>query len=340
MKWQDNSMTKIKVLDCTLRDGGYINQWNFGEENIQKIIRNLENAHVDYIECGFLKQKIYNANESLFQSINQLEKFLDNKTSETKYSLMINYGEYPIEELPECKNNKILLRVAFHKQALQEAVIYCKQLIEKGYGIFLNPKQTNSYSLQEILELINRANELKPKALTIVDTNGAMKEDEVFKLFQLVDENLDKNIALCFHSHNNLQLSFANAKCLMEICTPRELIIDSSVLGMGRGAGNLCSELLIEYLNDIYGANYEIVPILKIIDEQIKPIFAKTPWGYSVQYFLSAANNCHPNYAKYFVENRIASAEFINNILQAIPEDKKNVYDYELIKHLSNLGKV
>lgn len=340
MKRQDNSMTKIKILDCTLRDGGYVNQWNFGEENIQKIIRNLENAHIDYIECGFLNQKVYNSNESLFQNINQLEKFLDNKSSETLYSLMINYGEYPQENLPECKNNKIFLRVAFHKRDFQEAIIFCEQLIEKGYGIFLNPKQTNLYTFQEILKLINSANELKPKAFTIVDTNGAMKEDDVFKLFQLIDENLDKNIALCFHSHNNLQLSFANAKCLMKICTVRELIIDSSVFGMGRGAGNLCSELIVRYLKDNYGANYELVPILKIIDEQIYPIFTQTTWGYSFQYFLSAVNNCHPNYAKYFVENQIISAEFINNILQAIPDDKKSVYDKDLIKHLCNLSKV
>ena len=327
-------MSKIKVLDCTLRDGGYVNQWNFGIRNIRKIFDNLIKSHVEYIECGFLKNIEYNENETLFPTISYLLKLLTEQCSETLYTLMINFGEYPIENIPECAEKNILLRVVFKKNDIAESLEYCKRLIEKGYGVFVNPMHTNTYSSSELLNLVRKVNEIKPNGLTIVDTTGAMKEKDILTAFYVIDSSLDKNIALCFHSHNNLQLSFSNAQCLMKVCNDRELIIDSTVFGMGRGAGNLCTELLTQYLNDNYGANYDIVPILKIIDERINPIFAKTPWGYSVPYYLAATNHCHPNYAKYLVDKQTVPVEFINSLLQSIPDNKKSSYDTDLIKQL------
>ena len=112
------------------------------------------------------------------------------------------------------------------------------------------------------------------------------------------------------------------------------MIIDSTIFGMGRGAGNLCTELLTEYINDNYDGNYDIIPILKIIDEQINPIFANTPWGYSVPYYLAAKNHCHPNYAKYLVEKQTVPVEVINNLLKLVPNNKKSLYDTNLIRQI------
>jgi 4-hydroxy 2-oxovalerate aldolase len=145
---------------------------------------------------------------------------------------------------------------------------------------------------------------------------------------------LDSKIALCFHSHNNLQLSFSNAQCLIKNSNNREVIIDSTVFGMGRGAGNLCTELLTQYINDNHDERYNIIPILKVIDEQINPIFAKTPWGYSVPYYLAATNNCHPNYAKYLVDKQTLPVEMINFLLRMIPVPKRSMYDVDLIKQI------
>lgn len=92
---------------------------------------------------------------------------------------------------------------------------------------------TNTYSSSELLNLVRKVNEIKPNGLTIVDTTGAMKEKDILTAFYVIDSSLDKNIALCFHSHNNLQLSFSNAQCLMKVCNDRELIIDSTVIRNG-----------------------------------------------------------------------------------------------------------
>ena len=327
-------MSNIKVLDCTLRDGGYINNWNFGEKNIKKIIKNLILAKLDFVECGFLKPLTFDKEKTFYTTYNFLENILPENYKNTKFTLMINYGEYPLENLPICNNKNIALRIVFKKSEKENAILYCKELINKNYNVFVNPMHTNTYSSTELLELIEMVNKINPKGFTIVDTTGAMKEKDILTTFYLVDANLNKNIALCFHSHNNLQLSFSNAQCLMKVCKDRELIIDSTVFGMGRGAGNLCTELLTQYINDNYNGNYDIIPILKIVDEQINPIFAKTPWGYSVPYYLAATNHCHPNYAKYLVDKQTVPVEFINKLLKSIPDNKKSTFDVNLIKQL------
>ena len=327
-------MSNIKVLDCTLRDGGYINNWNFGEKNIKKIIKNLILAKLDFVECGFLKPLTFDKEKTFYPNYNFLENILPDNYNNTKFTLMINYGEYPLENLPICDNKNIALRIVFKKDEKENAIFYCKELINKNYNVFVNPMHTNTYSSSELLELIEMVNKINPLGFTIVDTTGAMKEKDILTTFYLVDENLDKNISLCFHSHNNLQLSFSNAQCLMKVCKDRELIIDSTVFGMGRGAGNLCTELLTQYINDNYNGNYDIIPILKIVDEQINPIFAKTPWGYSVPYYLAATNHCHPNYAKYLVDKQTVPVEIINKLLQNIPDEKKSSFDATLIKQI------
>lgn len=334
-------MSNIKVLDCTLRDGGYVNNWEFKKNNISKILSNLVNAGIDYIECGFLKPKDYNEDQSLFSRIEQLDSLVSRDSHSTKYTLMINFGEYDINTIPDCRNKNIMFRIAFKKTQLSEAIEYCKQLKNKGYGIFINPMHTNTYSISELLKLIEQVNTIQPVGFTIVDTTGGMKKKDILTYFYTIISELNDNIALCFHSHNNLQLSFSNAQCLMEICNNRELIIDSTVFGMGRGAGNLCTELITQYINDNYNGHYDIVPILKIVDEQINPIFAKTPWGYSVPYYLAATNHCHPNYAKYLVDKQTVPVEIINKLLQNIPNNKKAGYDVNLIKqiYLDNFSK-
>lgn len=326
-------MSNVKILDCTLRDGGYVNQWEFGYDNICKIVENLSDAHIDYIECGFVKAVEYDKNKSLFNNINLLNKILP-QISLSKFTLMINYGDIKIEDIPQCKNKNILLRVALKKNVLVEALKFCKQLKQKGYKIFINPMYANMYTSEEMLNIIKKVNEIEPETFTIVDTTGSMKESDISRLFYLIDSNLDKNIALGFHSHNSLKLSFPNAQKLLKLCTNRELIIDSTVFGMGRGAGNLCTEVITQYINENYNGKYDIIPILKTIDGQINPIFTQTPWGYSVPYYLAATNSCHPNYATYLADKKNLSIDTINTILKNIPDEKKTIYDLQLIKQL------
>ena len=325
----------IKILDCTLRDGGYVNGWDFGKKCILNIFDNLNKSAVDFVECVFLQDTEPNTYRTLYNEIPDINILYEYKTC-SNITAMIIYGQFSQDKIIPKTNNILLdsIRVTFKKHEINAAFDFLKKIKECGYNVFVNPTNIDAYTDKELLDLIDRLNILSPYGFSIVDTKGILKEKDLLRLYYIIENNLSDNIALCFHSHNNLQLSFSNAQCLMKICKKRELIIDSTVFGMGRGAGNLCTELLTQYINDNYNGKYKILPILKIIDEQINPIFAKNPWGYSVPYYLAAVNQCHPNYAKYIIDKQTVPVEIINSILQLIPNSKKTYYDNDLIKQI------
>ena len=325
-------MTKFvcKILDCTLRDGGYLNNWEFGYDNIQSVLMNLYKSGVDYIECGFLKDCDYSSNKTFFSKVSDLEKFIQVGQN---YTLMVNYGEYAIEKFSKCKNKNIKIRVAFKKHNQTEALNYIKYLMSLGWEVFVNPMSTNTYTENELENLVFELNNIKPLGVTIVDTLGNMYEEEVIRIFKIFDKNLDLNIALGFHSHNSLQLSFSNTKALLKMAINRTLIIDSCLFGMGRGAGNLCTELITKYLNDNYNGSYKLHPLLSSIEKDLKPIYQKSPWGYSAPYYIAANLGCHPNYASFLVEKEFSDEE-IDRILSQIPHEKRIIFDKNLINSI------
>lgn len=328
-------MFNIKVLDCTLRDGGYINEWYFGKENAKVIVSLLQKANIDYIEIGFLTTEASTEQQTLFNSFDKIKDFLPEKFDKNKLLGMITYGKFPSKLVPDVTDSSVGgIRVIFKKSQKEDALEYCKAIKEKGYKLFVNPTYTDQYSDKELINLLKEIQNIKPYSISIVDSMGVMNEKDILRFYSIIDNNLTKDIAFCFHSHNNLQLSFSNAQCLINICKNRELIIDSSVFGMGRGAGNLCTELVTQYINNNCNGHYDIVPVLKIMEEQITPIFAKTKWGYSIPYYLAATNHCHPNYAKYLVEKETVSFEIINELLKSIPDNKKAIFDIDLIKKI------
>jgi 4-hydroxy 2-oxovalerate aldolase len=329
-------MNKIKVLDCTLRDGGYINQWQFGEKNIKEIISSLIDSKVDIVECGFLtEKKERNQDSSLFDSIERIAQYLPVHRKDSMTVCMINYGEYDVENLPQYDGTSIDgIRVAFHKNDLDEALKMCETIMRKGYKLFMQPMVTVSYSDEEFISLINRSNKLNPYAFYIVDSFGVMKRKDLMRLYYLVDHNLSNDIFVGYHSHNNIQMAYSNAQALVDLKTKRKIIIDSSVFGMGRGAGNLNTELFIEYLNELNGSKYKIKPLLKIIDQVLSSIYASNFWGYSLPHYVSAMNNCHPNYASYLDDKSTLTVENINEILEGLEESKRNNFDKEYVEKL------
>jgi 4-hydroxy 2-oxovalerate aldolase len=339
-------MNKIRVLDCTLRDGGYINQWDFGYENIIQVVNSLNQAKIEIIEVGFLSNRVdKDVDKSKFTTIQDLSSVVSKCDGNALHVCMINYGEYNVEDLPTAKDFLIDgIRVAFHKKDLKSAVNFCKKVMDKGYKVFMQPMVAANYSDLEYLELIKYSNEIHPYAFYVVDSFGVMKENDVTKYFYLADYNLDKDIYIGFHSHNNLQLSYSNALSLLRVDTNRELIIDSSIFGMGRGAGNLNTELFIDYLNSMQKKEYKIYPLLEVIDYILKPIYHRKKWGYSLPHYLSAVNNCHPNYATYLDELNTLTVSDISFILQTLDSTQKNNFNKEYIKsryidYLENISK-
>ena len=273
-------MDKISLLDCTLRDGGYINDFAFGKQTIASVVSGLADAGIEIVECGFLKSGADDADKSLFGSVEAIVPYLPEKRNgRTMFVAMIAYGDISAEEISDCGGAVEGIRLTFHEKELDEALAFAASLKGEGYKVFFQPVGTTTYTDGALLRLIEKVNELRPFAFYLVDTLGAMYKNDLLRMFYLVDNNLRADVRIGFHSHNNLQLSFSNAQELILMHSKREIIIDTSVYGMGRGAGNLCTELLTQYINENIESKYDLLPVLECIDEYIMPIFLRHPWG-------------------------------------------------------------
>ena len=330
-------MNNIQVLDCTLRDGGYINEWKFEDYQILKIIDSLKTSNIDIIECGYLNDKKgEEENSTLFKDLSLVDKLISssNKNSSKKV-VMINFGDFTIENLPKKKEVKIDgIRLAFHKKDLEKALEKAKVIKEKGYELYVQPMITKNYNDLEFLKVLEKINQINPYSFYIVDSFGSMTLKEFNRYVNLADNNLNENITLGYHSHNNMQLAFSNAISLCTSNLNREVIIDSSIYGIGRGAGNLNTELIIDFLNKTFKTDYQTIPLLEVIDNFLNSLMNKNPWGFSPAQFLSASFNCHPNYASYLINKNTKHITEINQMLSLIPAEKKSSFDKEYIENI------
>ena len=325
----------VQVLDCTLRDCGYINSWNFGAQTISNIIKSLVEAKIDIIECGFIRNSEYCMDSSVFNSMEEVSKMITPKSEASLYAIMIEHHNNVYDKIPPFDGQGAdIIRVTFRRNEWEEARHAISELIEKGYKVCVQPVGTTNYDDESLLKLIKDVNELKPFAFYLVDTLGVMYRHDMRKFFYLIDSNLSMSIKLGFHSHNNLQMSFANAQEMMRLAKRRKIIIDSSCYGMGRGVGNLATELLCDYINNDVQQKYSLTPILNVVDKYLMPIYAEQKWGYDLPYFLSATFKCHPNYAAYLMKRETLDIENIEKILSLIPIDVRKEFDESLIDKL------
>lgn len=329
-------MNKVHILDCTLRDGGYCNEWQFGHENARKIVDGLVEANIEIIECGFITNRVkYSLDVTKFTTVDQIVSIIPPNREGKVFVAMMNYGEYNIEDLPVHDASSIDgIRVAFHKKDLKESLELCRQIKEKGYLVFIQAMVSLSYTDEEFLSLIRAVNEVEPYAFYIVDSFGMMKGKDLIRLFYLVEHNLKEKIWIGFHSHNNMQLSYSNAQKLITVQTNRNLIIDASIYGMGRGAGNLNTELFVEYLNENAGKDYHLKPLLNLIDEILNELYLRNYWGYSLPNYISAVHNAHPNYAGYLDDKKTLTIEGMNEIFAMMDDEKKAMYDKTYVEEL------
>lgn len=329
-------MNNIHILDCTLRDGGYCNGWKFGFDNIHKITCGLQEAGIEIIECGFLTNKVvYNQDITKFTNLNEISEIIPDNKEDKIFVAMMNFGEYDIADLPVYDGSSIDgIRVAFHKKNRDKALDLCEKIKAKGYLVFIQAMVSLSYTDDEFLALISNVNKIKPYAFYIVDSFGMMKSKDLTRLFYMVEHNLEESIWIGFHSHNNMQLAYSNAQRLTRVQTTRNLIIDSSVYGMGRGAGNLNTELFVEYLNENIGKKYLLKPLLRLIDEILNDFYQKNYWGYSLPNYISATHNVHPDYAGYLDEKKTLTFEEMNDIFAIMDEEKKVSFDRLYIEDL------
>lgn len=325
-------MGEIRLLDCTLRDGGYVNDWEFGHNNLISIFERLVDAGVNIIEIGFLDdRRPFDLNRSIMPDTASAEKIWEKITQKPGMVVgMIDYGTCSISNIQPCSENSFIdgIRVIFKKHIMKEAMEYCAEVKKLGYKVFAQLVSITSYNDDELLELTKLVNAVKPYAVSMVDTYGLLTPNDLLHYYEILDKNVLPEIQIGFHAHNNFQLGYANAITFMEKGTVHDIVVDATLYGMGKSAGNAPIELVAGYINDKFKTEYGISSMLEAITESVMDFYVKNPWGYQMLYYLSAANGCHPNYVSYLYGKENLSITKINNILNQIePNEKKLLYD-------------
>lgn len=325
-------MKSLKVLDVTLRDGGCVNDFNFGQTYMEKILAAQEASGIDVIEMGYIDES-RGSESGRTQYINEQvihQCILKRKKPGVTYVAMMDYGKFDIDRLqPRTEQSIDGIRLAFHKKNRLDVIELGRKIIEKGYQFYVQPMITLRYSDAELLELIELINTELPDAsgFYIVDTFGEMRPNDMSRLLNFVDHNLLPSMTLGFHSHNNLQMSYSNAISMLQFPTNRELMLDCSIMGMGKGAGNLNTELLLEHLNLYYGKSYNVSPLLEVIDKVINQLHSEFYWGYAPEYYLSAVNQCTPSYASHFYNKHMLPIDQVGELLSMLAPEKKISFD-------------
>lgn len=325
-------MRTISLLDCTLRDGGYVNDWRFGEETIKGFGQKIAQTGIEVFEVGFIKGDTFDPNRSVFPNIESMAQMIQPKSPNMMYVGMLDLSApIPLDCLIPCDGSSIDgIRVIFKKEKMDDAYFYCKRIKELGYWLSVNFVGTDQYTDEEFVHGIEKFNDLMPDAMSIVDSFGLIRRKQFLRLAYLADNNMAEGIALAYHAHNNLQQAMGNAEALVEMNLKRDLIIDACVFGMGRGAGNLNLELFAEYMNENYDTHYRIEPMLEIMDEYLNEIYNSKFWGYSLPLYLSASTGCHPNFAIYLAEKDSLSVKSFNELLKGIPDEDKPKFSKDL----------
>ena len=326
----------LMLLDCTLRDGGYVNDWKFGFDGACNIIKLLTKSNIDVVEVGFLRNvNNYNPDITVCNYIEELNQLIPDDTGNTIYSAMAMRSNYDISKLSYYSGKGIeMIRITAHDYDIEDGMDFAREVKTKGYKLSINPINIMGYSDERILWIVNQVNQIQPYQFSIVDTFGSMKRRDLDRIVALVDNNLDKNIRVALHLHENMSLSCSLAQAFIDKHLNRPVAVDGSLMGMGRIPGNLPIELIADYCNDYLGKSYDIDYLMDAIQDYIAPIKGQPAWGYTPAYFLSARFNLHRNYAEYYLKKGDLTNKDINHILSQFDGSRKTVFDSEYANQL------
>ena len=331
----------IQLLDCTLRDGCYIVDSFFGSAAIRGLIEKLSDARVDIIECGWLKNSAHQEGSAFYHVPSDLQPYLLHKDPNRTYVVMIDWDRYDLSSLPPCDGKTIdAVRIVFpHGRAL-EGIEVGRKIREKGYQVFFQAANTLAYSDDELIKLADAMSQFSPECLSVVDTFGAMYEEDLERIVSILDKHLSPSVKLGFHSHNNQQLSFSLMQHFVRLLVngERGIVVDSSLCGMGRGAGNTTTELAVSYLNRKQGCHYDMDAIMDAIDTYMVYFKERFKWGYNTSYFIAGLYCCHVNNIAYLLERHGTGARDMRHIVESLAPADRLKYDYDLLesKYLAN----
>lgn len=331
--------TEFKVLDCTVRDGGYINSWRFHEETVREIYSSVSQAGVDYMEIGFHgSTSFFSENEYglwRFSPEDAIRRVTRNIKG-CKLALMVDYTKFRVDDLPDASESIVsLIRMATHKDYIYDALETSKLLAGKGYEVAVNAMGIVSYTEEELKALASTLQHYSDSVtyFYLADSYGSLRPNQI-ELIMAPFRSLAPTVKLGLHPHNNMQLALSNT---LEARRSGISIVDCTLYGMGRGAGNLPTECLIGVLESEKPHRYNVLPVAQCAVDHVVPISKIRIWGYQIPYMFTGIMSCHPNYALHLMKRGGLRIQDMESAFRVVSKTCPTKFDPELMDTVLNV---
>jgi len=315
----------MNIVDCTLRDGGYYTNWDFSEQTIGDYLKSISTSGIDICEIGFRST----VNSSYKGALGfSTDEFLDQLDIPTNISLavMVNASELEHDADTERVINKLfprsssyskvsIIRIAAHQRELPSAFSAARKLISRGYKVCINLMQISSRTQAEIAAFANMATDSEIEAVYFADSTGGMTEKDIRETIELISQHWHGDIGV--HMHDNTGRALSNTLYAQQLGASW---LDSTITGMGRGAGNAKTEELLVATDRFRQGKNSLVPLLSLAERFFEPLKSKYKWGSSPYYYIAAMHSIHPSYVQDMVsdprfcsEDILASLEYLKS---------------------------
>jgi 4-hydroxy 2-oxovalerate aldolase len=312
---------EVKVVDCTIRDGGLMNKWQFSDAFVKAVYDGCVEAGIDYMEIGYKSsEKAFSREENgpwKFCHDDDLRRIVGDNNTKLKLSAMADIGRIFPEDIPAKEDSLIdMMRVACYAHQIDKAVWLAEHCMDKGYEVTINLMAVSKVNEPDLDEALSDLSKSRVPIIYVVDSFGSMHSESIEYLVKKYKDALPgKEIGI--HAHNNMQLAMSNT---ITSVINGATMLDATLLGMGRGAGNCPVEILIAFLKN---PKYRLLPLLKVIQEFVHPMQKTIDWGYHIPYLITGALNEHPRSALAWMDS-----DRKNDFVAFM----KEMHDYELLE--------
>jgi 4-hydroxy 2-oxovalerate aldolase len=307
---------QIKVLDCTIRDGGLINDHYFTDEFVREVYRALSKSGIDYMEFGYRSSRELFPPEDYgawkYCDDDKIRQVIDGIESDLKISVMVD--SYRVKEqhfAPADESPVDMIRAATYVKYIDSAIELINKCHDLGYETTCNIMAISKEIEPDLVEALEQLAKTPVDVVYVVDSFGALYCEQIEYMVKLYQEHLPgKTIGM--HCHNQQQLAFSNT---IEGIIHNANFVDGSLSGIGRGPGNCCLELLIGFLKN---PKFNLTPILQVIQDHMLPMRNEIEWGYIIPYFITGILNEHPRSAIAYrkTDDKDKYAEFYEQMRQ------------------------
>lgn len=314
---------EIKVLDCTIRDGGLMNDHKFSDEVVKGVYDTCVAAGVDYMELGYKNSKKQFSKDKYgpwrFCDEEDLRRVVGDNPSDLKLSVMADAEkcDYKDDILPKDKSVIDLVRVATYIHQIPIAIEMINDAHDKGYEVTINVMAVSTVHENDLDEGLRVLAKTPVSTIYLVDSFGSFYSEEIqslMKKYMTICDDAGKQVGI--HTHNNQQLAYANT---IEAIVRGANRLDATISGLGRGAGNCPLELLIGFLKN---PKYRLRPILECIENHVNPLRDTMHWGFDLAYMLTGLMNQHPRAAMGYLDTpkdkRTSIVQFYDSVMEQV----------------------